>query len=440
MSPANLLEQAQKGDLKAISFMINRSLEKQNIKATVDLNDGCLDVMLDASKIPNEAAADFIYKGLSKLNVDVLYQATIYGREAGEYFATWSRTFSFKPRPLKDTVYQLRHEPQFAASARQRSSNLTLTVATGDGDTKTLDLAQAMGFLGVALLLFGVFSPMVSLPIVGSLTYFRNGHIEAIALLGMSIASIICLSRNLYEWLYGPGLGALVLVGTTFYYYQNTLSNLKSNLERELSGNPFLGLADATMASIQLQWGWAFLFLGTVLIVSAAQLKQRHLTRQTFISIGITLAGVIILASTQSVSSSFQYQESANKAKQSEAKTNTGSINRAQQAYFLEKNQFSQKIDDLGLGIKSETTNYNYQITVAEKDMTVATATAKVDGLKSYTGAVSLVQIVAIGENTTIAILCESDAATKTAPSSPILVNNSLQCPSGSSDPSANSK
>lgn len=48
----------------------------------------------------------------------------------------------------------------------------------------------------------------------------------------------------------------------------------------------------------------------------------------------------------------------ANKAKESEAKQYVGAMNRAQQAFFLENNQFGSDLDKLGLGIKSNTENY----------------------------------------------------------------------------------
>ncbi len=52
----------------------------------------------------------------------------------------------------------------------------------------------------------------------------------------------------------------------------------------------------------------------------------------------------------------------ANKAKQSEARNNIGAINRGQQAYFLENQNFTTDIPSLGLGLKTQTVNYQYSI------------------------------------------------------------------------------
>ena len=47
---------------------------------------------------------------------------------------------------------------------------------------------------------------------------------------------------------------------------------------------------------------------------------------------------------------------------ESEAQTYIGSINRGQQAYFLESSDFADSLDKLGLGIQEETDNYKYEI------------------------------------------------------------------------------
>jgi type IV pilus assembly protein PilA len=61
----------------------------------------------------------------------------------------------------------------------------------------------------------------------------------------------------------------------------------------------------------------------------------------------------------------------------SEARNYVGAINRAQQAYFLEnKGKFNHNLDNLGIGIKNQTTNYNYS-TRATTNATYTYATAR---------------------------------------------------------------
>ncbi len=56
----------------------------------------------------------------------------------------------------------------------------------------------------------------------------------------------------------------------------------------------------------------------------------------------------------------------SHKHKQSEGKTYVGSMNRAQQAYYLTEQSFSSNIDDLGLGIKTETESYAYSTQITD--------------------------------------------------------------------------
>jgi hypothetical protein len=120
--------------------------------------------------------------------------------------------------------------------------------------------------------------------------------------------------------------------------------------------------------------------------------------------------------------------DTAARAKQSEAKTYVGSLVRSQQAYLLEHNKFTDSITDLGLGIASETDNYSYSIET-QGSVAMAKASAKRDGLKSYTGTVFILKVEGSGDSTTTGtVLCESKDKTKTAPDAAELIDNKPTC------------
>lgn len=123
---------------------------------------------------------------------------------------------------------------------------------------------------------------------------------------------------------------------------------------------------------------------------------------------------------------------SALQATQALPRIEIGAINRAQHAFFLENNALASTIDELGLNLKLESENYAYSLT-NEQSKSLVTATAKTDDLKSYTGAVFLVQ-EADGSMTTVALTCQTDAPSKTPPASPELNGSQPVCPAGSSD------
>jgi type IV pilus assembly protein PilA len=121
----------------------------------------------------------------------------------------------------------------------------------------------------------------------------------------------------------------------------------------------------------------------------------------------------------------------ANKAKQSEAKQYVGSMNRAQQAQFAENGAFVTSVAALGLGIKTETTNYKY-LTRATKTAAFNYGLSKQKTEKSYVGGVLLVDD---GEaKTTSSILCEADSSGTIKPAEPIYQNGKVVCGKGTTE------
>ena len=147
----------------------------------------------------------------------------------------------------------------------------------------------------------------------------------------------------------------------------------------------------------------------------------------------IELLVVIIIIGILSAIALPSFLNQANKAKQSEAKQYTGSMNRAQQAKYAENGKFAD-IDNLGLGIKTQTSNYIYSVLPAGAAITTATQSVANIGspqaaaLKGYTGTVQLgTSAGAESETTTIAILCESGKAGSTAAQATVS-GNTLAC------------
>ncbi|BAZ52133.1 general secretion pathway protein H [Nostoc sp. NIES-4103] len=106
-----------------------------------------------------------------------------------------------------------------------------------------------------------------------------------------------------------------------------------------------------------------------------------------------------------------------NKAKQAEAKNNIGTINRAQQAYFLEYQGFAKDMSTLQVGVKSQTENYFYSVvTENSTGYGLIYASAYKKALKSYYGAVGTqLGDGATSEALTVAIACESPDPTSVA-------------------------
>lgn len=124
----------------------------------------------------------------------------------------------------------------------------------------------------------------------------------------------------------------------------------------------------------------------------------------------IELLVVIIIIGILAAIALPSFLNQANRARQSEAVTYIGSINRAQQAYRLENPSFANEIPLLGLGIQQNTKFYNYttpeaaggNIANSVRSRAVPTDPA----LLGYAG-VTYTLLDAGGNSTTTAQLCK---------------------------------
>ncbi|MDX2256633.1 MAG: type IV pilin-like G/H family protein [Pseudanabaenaceae cyanobacterium bins.39] len=102
-------------------------------------------------------------------------------------------------------------------------------------------------------------------------------------------------------------------------------------------------------------------------------------------------------------------QSPANRARQSEARNYVGTMNRGQQAVFLETGKFAGTVAELAIGIRDKTENYNYRIMVLDvKNAVQQVAIPKNNSLKSYIGLVYVDNSVKPSEMITQSLLCES--------------------------------
>ncbi len=130
---------------------------------------------------------------------------------------------------------------------------------------------------------------------------------------------------------------------------------------------------------------------------------------------------------------SFLNTQNQNKCGLNWAKQYVGAMNRGQQAYFLEKHTFAKNLEQLGVGIKSKTANYQYLIETTPQaafSYGVSLHTA----LKSYVGAAVVIPAAKNGsksaenEGETTAIICEANAAGQNKPMAPVYQNGNLEC------------
>ncbi|GAA0794640.1 hypothetical protein [Marinobacterium sediminicola] len=127
-----------------------------------------------------------------------------------------------------------------------------------------------LGWMGTLLLFVGVFTPIVSVPFMGNVNYFRNGEGDGVLVLILAGISAILLLKEKLRGLYLTAGLSLAVMLFSFFHFQSGMSEVRTEMEKDLAGNPFRGLADMAMESVQLQWGWAVLLVGVGLQLACA--------------------------------------------------------------------------------------------------------------------------------------------------------------------------
>jgi serine/threonine protein kinase len=124
------------------------------------------------------------------------------------------------------------------------------------------------------------------------------------------------------------------------------------------------------------------------------------------------------------------------KGKQAEGKQTVGAMNRAQEAYFLDNNQFADSIQELGIGIRTQTQNYQYSIRATPLAV-FHYATPREKKIKGYVWAVFLTSAdKSKGEILTVQLVCETNSPSLLQnwfniqrPAEPIVRGNVVECP-----------
>lgn len=120
-----------------------------------------------------------------------------------------------------------------------------------------------VGFGGAGALAIGLFTPILTLPIVGNVNLFNNGSnwIAMILLALVALAGVLIVRQRFADVIW-PGAAAAAILLFVFGRMQYGLSTMRESLSKELEGNPFAGIAQAAVGSIQFQWGWLVLAAG----------------------------------------------------------------------------------------------------------------------------------------------------------------------------------
>ena len=134
--------------------------------------------------------------------------------------------------------------------------------------------SQMFALSGSAALFLGVFAPLVSLPLIGNMNYFQNGEGDGVIILVLAMVSAGFAFWRKFRFIWYTAFGSAAVLIFTFVNFKMKMDAIAADMRNSLAGNPFSGIGEMALASIQLQWGWALLVLGIASLFIAAQLED----------------------------------------------------------------------------------------------------------------------------------------------------------------------
>jgi TusA-related sulfurtransferase len=178
----SLKERAKLGDVEAIASLLNLPLQNKGITATASLQDGCLQVMLEGDRVPDEEASiRIVRRELMNLKAGAIASVKVYGQQAGEDFPAWNREFELVARASQsshnlgvNTTNQLSANNSYAETTEEQSLiqilNETSTELLSDNQwNAAFIILSVIAFF----MLFVNFTLAVILAIAASIAYVK---------------------------------------------------------------------------------------------------------------------------------------------------------------------------------------------------------------------------------------------------------------------------
>ena len=143
-----------------------------------------------------------------------------------------------------------------------------------------MNARQIVALIGSAMVVLGVFLPLVSMPLLGSFNYFQNGRGDVVIVLLLAAAAIVLALADKTTPIPFLGIACAGVTAFTFFRLENALREAKARMAVDLRDNPFRGFADVAMESVQMQFGWAVLLLGAGLMLGTTLVKAPKSARR----------------------------------------------------------------------------------------------------------------------------------------------------------------
>ena len=107
---------------------------------------------------------------------------------------------------------------------------------------------QLFGYIAAGVLALGTFLPAVTMPIIGSITYFNNGKGDGLFVLIAAVVAAALVAFKQFKFLLIPAIGAFAITAYDLGNFMVKINEMKNSME----GNMFAGLMDTVQLQLSL--------------------------------------------------------------------------------------------------------------------------------------------------------------------------------------------
>jgi len=162
---------------------------------------------------------------------------------------------------------------EYAVIKKNNSTNLIKrTIETYD--LKEIIKSANFILVGVAsmLMISGVFMPVVKVPILGDVNYFQNGQGDGVFIVILALIAVTLALSKKYLLNLIPSILISIILLYFFLNVRNTVSGIKQSAEDSIIG----GLTATLVEGVQIQFGWAVIILGNIMLYISVLLKPKN--------------------------------------------------------------------------------------------------------------------------------------------------------------------
>ncbi|MEI8204964.1 MAG: hypothetical protein WCH34_18225 [Bacteroidota bacterium] len=139
------------------------------------------------------------------------------------------------------------------------------------------ELRQLPGLVGAALIIWGTFVKMFSIPILGNICYWNHASLDGKLMLFTGILAILLTLFKQSKWLWLTASFAILLIIHTFYITYIEILKFKEMMDM-MGKSPSISSV-SIKPSIEMGLGLVFLLLGIIFMILGCTLRKTLLPK-----------------------------------------------------------------------------------------------------------------------------------------------------------------